>query len=81
MKSHAGFSMAENPYSPSKPAKTLAERLGSTGNKIAELSKQAASATKEAMSKVADAGKGELPKHHKRFPKRKNPEGKRKRKN
>lgn len=49
--------MAESPYSPSKPAKTLAERLGSTGNKIADLSRQAASATKDAMTKVADAGK------------------------
>jgi hypothetical protein len=57
MKSPAGFSMAESPYSPSKPAKTLAERLGSTGNKIADLSRQAASATKDAMTKVADAGK------------------------
>ncbi|MGB1765793.1 MAG: hypothetical protein ACPHJE_00270 [Poseidonia sp.] len=49
--------MAENPYSPSKPSKSLAERLGATGNKIAELSKQAATATKDAVSKVADAGK------------------------
>jgi hypothetical protein len=57
MKPPAGFSMAESPYSPSKPAKTLAERLGSTGNKIADLSRQAASATKDAMTKVADAGK------------------------
>ena len=57
MKPRGGFPMAENPYSPSKPSKSLAERLGSTGNKIAELSKQAASATKEAMAKVADAGK------------------------
>ena len=57
MKPRGGFPMAENPYSPSKPSKSLTERLGSTGNKIAELSKQAASATKEAMAKVADAGK------------------------
>ena len=57
MKSPAGFFMAENPYSPSKPSKSLAERLGATGNKIAELSKQAATATKDAVSKVADAGK------------------------
>ena len=57
MKSPAGESMAENPYSPSKPSKSLAERLGSTGNRIAALSKQAANATKEAMTKVADAGK------------------------
>ena len=49
--------MAENPYSPSKPSTSLAERLGATGNKIAELSKQAATATKDAVSKVADAGK------------------------
>ena len=57
MKPHVGFIMAESPYSPSKPSKTLAERLGSTGNRIAELSKQAATATKGAMTKVADAGK------------------------
>ena len=57
MKSPAGFFMAENPYSPSKPSTSLAERLGATGNKIAELSKQAATATKDAVSKVADAGK------------------------
>lgn len=49
--------MAEDPLSPRTPPKTLADRLGSTGNKIAELSKQAALATKEAMGKVADAGK------------------------
>ena len=49
--------MADSPYSPSKPTKSLAERLGATGNKIAELSKQAATATKDAVSKVADAGK------------------------
>ena len=57
MKPPAGFNMAENPYSPTKPSKSLADRLGSTGNKIAALSKQAANATKEAMTKVADAGK------------------------
>ncbi len=57
MKSPAGFPMADSPYSPSKPTKSLAERLGATGNKIAELSKQAATATKDAVSKVADAGK------------------------
>ena len=49
--------MAEDPLSPRTPPKTLADRLGTTGNKIAELSKQAAQATKEAMGKVADAGK------------------------
>jgi len=57
MKPPAGSDMAENPYSPTKPSKSLADRLGSTGNKIAALSKQAANATKEAMTKVADAGK------------------------
>ena len=49
--------MAEDPFSPRDPPKTLAERLGTTGNKIAELSKQAAQATKSAAAKVADASK------------------------
>jgi hypothetical protein len=40
----------------------MAERLSQTGSKIAELSKQAASATKDAMVKVADAGKGAVAK-------------------
>ena len=49
--------MAEDPLSPREPPKTLADRLGMTGNKIAELSKQAAQATKTAAAKVADASK------------------------
>lgn len=49
--------MSDDPYSPRSPPKTLAERLSQTGSKIADLSKHAASATKEAMSKVADASK------------------------
>ena len=49
--------MAEDPLSPRDPPKTLADRLGMTGNKIAELSKQAAQATKTAAAKVADASK------------------------
>ena len=32
--------MAEDPLSPRQPPKSLAERLGSTGSRIAELSKQ-----------------------------------------
>ena len=54
--------MAENPLSPRAPPKSLAERLSQTGSKIADLSKQAASATKDAMVKVADAGKGAVAK-------------------
>ena len=50
--------MAEDPFSPRTPPKSLGERLGATGAKIANLSKQAAHATKEAVGKVADAGKG-----------------------
>ena len=49
--------MAEDPLSPRTPPKTLAERLGTTGNRIAALSKQAAQATKLAATKVADASK------------------------
>tara|TARA_Y100001954_G_scaffold16070_1_gene15092 strand:- start:18804 stop:19769 length:966 start_codon:yes stop_codon:yes gene_type:complete len=49
--------MAEDPLTPRDPPKTLADRLGMTGNKIAELSKQAAQATKTAAVKVADASK------------------------
>lgn len=49
--------MAEDPLSPSNPAKTIGDRLSQTGSKIAVLSKQAANATKEAMVKVADASK------------------------
>ena len=49
--------MAEDPLSPREPPKTLADRLGMAGNKIAELSKQAAQATKTAAAKVADASK------------------------
>ena len=49
--------MAEDPFSPRTPPKSLGERLGATGAKIANLSKQAAHATKEAVGKVADAGK------------------------
>ena len=51
-----GF-MAGDPLSPRSPPKSIAERLGSTGSRIAELSKQATQATKEAMGKVADASK------------------------
>ena len=49
--------MAENPLSPRSPPKTLAERLSQTGSKISDLSKQAVSATKNAVVKAADAGK------------------------
>lgn len=49
--------MAENPLSPRTPPKSMAERLSQTGSKIATLSKQAATATKEAVTKVADASK------------------------
>ena len=49
--------MAEDPLSPRNPPKTLAERLSQTGSKIADLSKQAATATKGAVTKMADAGK------------------------
>lgn len=49
--------MAENPLSPRSPPKTLAERLSQTGSKISDLSKQAVSATKNAVSKAADVGK------------------------
>lgn len=49
--------MAENPLSPQAPPKSMAERLSETGSKITTLSKQAASATKEAVAKVADASK------------------------
>tara|TARA_B100000900_G_scaffold296550_1_gene255131 strand:- start:5195 stop:6127 length:933 start_codon:yes stop_codon:yes gene_type:complete len=49
--------MAGDPLSPRTPPKSIAERLGSTGSRIAELSKQATQATKEAMGKVADASK------------------------
>ena len=54
--------MAEDPLSPRTPPKSLAERLGSTGAKISELSKNAATATRDAMGKVADAGKGAVTK-------------------
>ena len=49
--------MAEDPLSPRTPPKTLAERLSQTGSKISDLSKQAVSATKNAVAKAADAGK------------------------
>ena len=49
--------MAEDPLSPRDPPQTIADRLGSTGSRIAALSKQAAQATKNAVSKVADASK------------------------
>ena len=54
--------MAEDPLSPRNPPKTMSERLSKTGSRISELSKQAALATKEAMSKVADASKDALAK-------------------
>ena len=54
--------MAEDPLSPRNPPKTMAERLSKTGSRISELSKQAATATKEAMTKVADASKDALSK-------------------
>ena len=47
--------MAEDPLSPRTPPKSLADRLATTGNRIAELSKHAAKATKEAAGKVAEA--------------------------
>lgn len=49
--------MAEDPFSPRDPPKTLAERLAETGSRITELSKQAANATKEAAGKVAETSK------------------------
>jgi F0F1-type ATP synthase assembly protein I len=49
--------MAEDPLSPRNPPKTMAERLSQTGSRIADLSKQAATATKDAMTKVADVSK------------------------
>ena len=49
--------MAEDPLSPRDPPQTIADRLGSTGSRIAALSRQAAQATKDAMGKVADASK------------------------
>jgi len=49
--------MAEDPLSPRDPPQTIADRLGSTGSRIAALSKQAAQATKDAVGKVADASK------------------------
>ena len=49
--------MAEDPLSPRDPPQTIADRLGSTGSRIAALSKQAAQATKNAVGKVADASK------------------------
>jgi hypothetical protein len=49
--------MAENPLSPRTPPKTLADRLSQTGSKIADLSKQAATATKEAVVKMTENSK------------------------
>ena len=52
--------MAEDPLSPRDPPKTLADRLGMTGNKIAELSKQedrSSTSHQERSGKVADASK------------------------
>ena len=49
--------MAEDPLSPRDPPQTIADRLGSTGSRIAALSKQAAQATKNAVGKVADASR------------------------
>ena len=49
--------MAEDPLSPRDPPQTIADRLGSTGSRIAALSRQAAQATKDAVGKVADASK------------------------
>jgi len=54
--------MAEEPLSPRNPPKTMAERLSKTGSRISELSKQAATATKDAMTKVADASKDAIAK-------------------
>jgi len=54
--------MAEDPLSPRNPPKTMAERLSKTGSRISELSKQAATATKDAMTKVADASKDAIAK-------------------
>ena len=57
MKHHRGGNMAGDPLSPRDPPQTIADRLGSTGSRIAALSRQAAQATKDAMGKVADASK------------------------
>ncbi len=57
MKHLRGGIMAEDPLSPRDPPQTIADRLGSTGSRIAALSRQAAQATKEAVGKVADASK------------------------
>jgi len=57
MKYLRGRIMAEDPLSPRDPPQTIADRLGSTGSRIAALSRQAAQATKDAVGKVADASK------------------------
>jgi hypothetical protein len=57
MKHPRGGIMAEDPLPPRDPPQTIADRLGSTGSRIAALSRQAAQATKDAMGKVADASK------------------------
>ena len=49
--------MAEDPYSPRSTQSTLADRLKATGNKMSELSKKAADATKGAVDKMANAGR------------------------
>ena len=49
--------MSEDPLSPRPAPANFAERLSQTGAKISELSKKAATATKQAVGKVADASK------------------------
>jgi F0F1-type ATP synthase assembly protein I len=49
--------MAEDPLSPRTPPKTLADRLSLTGSRIADLSKHAAMATKEAVVKMTETSK------------------------
>jgi multisubunit Na+/H+ antiporter MnhE subunit len=49
--------VTEDPLSPRPAPANFAERLSQTGAKISELSKKAATATKQAVGKVADASK------------------------
>jgi len=49
--------VSEDPLSPRPAPANFAERLSQTGAKISELSKKAATATKQAVGKVADASK------------------------
>jgi len=54
--------VTEDPLAPRQPPKTLASRLSATGKKIAVLSGKAATATKDAVGKVADASRGAVTK-------------------